>query len=162
LALVFLIFRWEFKLDIKSVCQTAIVCSMVAAAIPTVASAGTVSAPLSAATGSFTVQANSNIVSQNGIGSAAVQYLPYGDFASVSTSLNNGGAILAHAQNQVGAASANGSIGYYIEVIGPQNVLVPVDVSGLVLVSDMCAAVTKSSTGAAAICGRGGVKSSQW
>jgi len=26
----------------------------------------------------------------------------------------------------------------------------------------MCAAVTKSSTGAAAICGRGGVKSSQW
>ena len=29
-------------------------------------------------------------------------------------------------------------------------------------VSTMCAAVTKSSTGAAAICGRGGVKSSQW
>ena len=27
---------------------------------------------------------------------------------------------------------------------------------------DLCAAVTKSSTGAAAICGRGGVKSSQW
>jgi hypothetical protein len=26
----------------------------------------------------------------------------------------------------------------------------------------VCAAVTKSSTGAAAICGRGGVKSSQW
>jgi hypothetical protein len=26
----------------------------------------------------------------------------------------------------------------------------------------LCAAVTKSSTGAAAICGRGGVKSSQW
>src|SRR5665647_1413508 len=33
---------------------------------------------------------------------------------------------------------------------------------GLDGLEDLCAAVTKSSTGAAAICGRGGVKSSQW